>query len=143
MQKTDVNPVEAKQLLDNRENYIYLDVRTPAEFEAGHVPGAINVSFADIDPASGQMQARPEFLGEVQAKFPRDSKFIVGCKSGGRSAYASEMLRSYGYANVLNMVGGFGGVTGRHGEIEEPGWSTLGYPVEKETPGGTTNPNTH
>jgi rhodanese-related sulfurtransferase len=143
MQKTDIDPQEAKRLLDAKENYIYLDVRTPAEFETGHVPGATNISFANIDPATGRMHASPDFMPEAEAKFLRDARLIVGCKSGGRSAYASEFLRRSGYTHVFNMVGGFGGVMGQGGQVEEPGWTTLGYPVQKGASPATTKPVPH
>lgn len=131
MQQTDIHPQDAKKLLDEKRGYVYLDVRTPAEFEAGHVPGAINVSFADMHAGTGKMEVRPDFLPQTKVRIPRDAKVIVGCRSGGRSARACEVLRREGYTNVLNMVGGFGGVVGPGGNVEEPGWTTLGYPVEK------------
>ncbi len=130
MGKTEVTPNEAKSLLEANQGYIYLDVRTAEEFEAGRPPGAMNIPLAEIDPSTGRMELNPGFQNDVGAKIPRNAKLIVGCKSGGRSARACEMLRQEGYTHVLNMVGGFGGVAGPGGKIVEPGWSTLGYPVE-------------
>ena len=130
MQKTEVTPDEAKKLLD-AERYIYLDVRTPAEFEEGHVPSAINVPVAQLDQGTGRMEPSPDFVAQISARLPRDAKLIVGCRSGGRSAHACQILRSQGYTHALNMVGGFGGVTDQTGRLVQPGWTTLGYPVEK------------
>ena len=130
MNKSDVTAQEAQELLDSNSGYIYLDVRSVSEFEAGRPPGAINIPIAEPD-ATGQMAINPNFVQSVDAKIPRDAKVIVGCKSGGRSAMACEIMRGAGYYRVMNMLGGFGGVTGRDGEIVEPGWSTSGYPIEK------------
>ncbi len=43
-----ITPEQAKELLDSNQGYVYLDVRTVPEFEAGHVPGAKNVPGARI-----------------------------------------------------------------------------------------------
>lgn len=131
MRKTEVTPDEAKRLLEGHDGYIYLDVRSVPEFEEGRPPGAINIPIAEPDATTGQMELNPEFLHVVQLRIPHDAKVIVGCRSGGRSARACDILRDKGYTNVVNMVGGFGGVAGPGGQIVEPGWSTSGYPVEK------------
>jgi rhodanese-related sulfurtransferase len=131
MKKTDVTAAEARELLDSNAGYVYLDVRSVPEFEAGRPAGAINIPIAEPNPVTGQMEFNLSFLHVVEAKIPHGAKVIVGCKSGGRSASACEILRGEGYINVMNMLGGFGGVAGRGGEIIEPGWTTAGYPVEE------------
>lgn len=130
MNTTDVAPDRARALLEQDSGYTYLDVRTVEEFEAGRPPDSVNIPIAEINPASGRMEPNPTFLKVVETKFPRDAHLIVGCKSGGRSARAADMLRAAGYTRVINMVGGFSGVPGHGSEMMEPGWSTLGYPVE-------------
>lgn len=130
MTVTDITPDKVRQLLEHDGKYAYLDVRTVEEFSAGRPPGAFNIPLGEINPATGRMEANPGFLQVVQSKFPTDAQLIVGCKSGGRSARAADMLRAAGYRNVINMVGGFSGVPGHGSEMVEPGWSTLGYPVE-------------
>ena len=67
-----------------------LDVRTPEEFAAGHVPGARNL------PVQG-LVAR---IGELG---PRDVPVVVYCRSGARSASAASMLRQAGYAEVIDV----------------------------------------
>lgn len=130
MNKTDVTAEEARRLLNSNSGYIYLDVRSVPEFEAGRPPGAINIPIVEPNTATGQMEFNPNFVHVVDMKIPHDAKVIVGCKSGGRSAMACEILRREGYSNVMNMLGGLGGVIGRDGEVVEPGWSRSGYPVE-------------
>lgn len=63
---------------------LLLDVRTPAEFKDGHVPRALNVPVQELS-------AR---LAEVG---PRTRPIVVYCRSGGRSAMASQILQGAGY----------------------------------------------
>lgn len=122
-------PEEAKRLLDSRESYVYVDVRTVEEFTEGHVPGALNIP-AFTKPAGGEMVANDAFLSVLQSQVPKDAKVIVGCRSGGRSARAQKMMAEAGYKNVTNMDGGFVGKTDAAGNVTMPGWSKLGYPTE-------------
>jgi rhodanese-related sulfurtransferase len=106
----------------------YLDVRSIPEFEQGHPEGAVNVPLMHLDPATGQMQPNPQFLDVVRANFATDASLVVGCKMGGRSQKASEMLASAGYRDVANVRGGWGGAP-QHGHT---GWVQAGLPVERE-----------
>lgn len=132
MQVHQITPEDTKRLLESKQ-WTYLDVRTVPEFYQGHVPGSINIPVAEISPASGRMEFNPNFLVAVQSRFPVDAKLILGCKSGGRSMSACEVLMSAGYTNVRNIDGGFGGVTDGSGQMIQEGWSTLGYPIERGT----------
>lgn len=125
-----VTPEEAKRLLDGG-GVVYLDVRTVPEFVNGHAPSAVNIPVAEMNPQTGRMELNEKFLGIVAANIPPDAQLIVGCKSGGRSTTACEMLAQAGYKNLHNLVGGFGGVTDPTGQIVQEGWSTLGYPIER------------
>lgn len=127
----EISPEEAKRLLEGRKTCVYLDVRTVAEYVAGHPPGALNVPLMEVDPRSGQMELNEAFLSVVRGSIPCDSRVIVGCQSGGRSAMATQMMLEAGYKSVTNMAGGFGGVVDYSGQVLYDGWSTLGYPVER------------
>jgi rhodanese-related sulfurtransferase len=98
-------PDEVKKLL-NAGSHKYLDVRTPAEYNTGHVDGATNVPvMLNVD---GTMAPNAEFLAQVEAKFPKkDTALVVGCKSGRRSAAAIEKMSVVGYTNLTNMTGGY------------------------------------
>jgi rhodanese-related sulfurtransferase len=137
MSVAEVTPVEASRLFA-AGGYVYLDVRTVPEFANGHPPSALNVPIAEINPATGQMERNARFLPVVRAAISRDARLIVGCKSGGRSAAACEVLHEAGYRDLRNMVGGFGGVTDETGQVLQDGWSTLGYPVERGGRDGTS-----
>ena len=126
----NVNPNQAKELLDGGEGWIYVDVRTEAEFAAGHPEGALNVPIAVGTPP--RMQVNPDFLAVVKANFKKDAKLLLGCASGARSAKACEVLVNAGYANLVNMSCGFHGSRSVLGRAE-PGWSALGLPTATTT----------
>jgi rhodanese-related sulfurtransferase len=117
-----VTPQEAKTLMD--EGYVYVDVRSIPEFEKGHPAGAYNVPLLHFGPAG--MSPNPEFTAVMEQRFAKDSKLIIGCKMGGRSAQASQRLEAMGYTNVVDQMGGFEGQPGN------PGWSPVGLPVATE-----------
>ena len=76
-----ITPEQARQLMQQRA--VLWDVRTPAEYAAGHIPGARNVS---LDRLEEQMPALPSNGRPV----------IVYCRSGRRSAMAAELLARAG-----------------------------------------------
>src|SRR6185295_4530775 len=124
----EINAQEAYDLLQSDPELIYLDVRSVPEFEAGHAAGAINIPLMHFAPGAG-MSPNPDFSAVVDAVLAKDAKIVVGCKTGGRSARACELMSQMGFANVTNIRGGFGGLTDNTGRLVEPGWSTLGLPA--------------
>src|SRR2546430_1826883 len=101
-----VSPVEAKKLVDE-QGYVYLDVRSEPEYFGGHPTGAHNVPLMNAGPQG--MAPNPDFLAVVQALYPKDTKLVVGCKAGGRSLRAAEMMAGAGYTNVIDQRAGFDG----------------------------------
>lgn len=73
---------------------VILDVRSPAEFAAGHVEGAVN-----IDVESGDFGTRIETL-------PKDSTYAVYCRSGRRSTLATDQMSKAGFSSLVNLDGG-------------------------------------
>ena len=132
-----ITPQEASELLSGATGHVYLDVRSVAEFSAGHPVSAKNVPILEFDPDSGRWLPNERFLDVIEANFTKDTKIIVGCKSGGRSASACQVLVASGYKNLWNMDGGFAGRTEAGGRVAKPGWSTLGLPVEQDAPEGS------
>jgi rhodanese-related sulfurtransferase len=127
----EITAEEAKRRLQGPERWIYLDVRTVAEFVAGHPPGAWNVPVAEVNPALGRMEFNESFLEVVGAALPKDARILVGCRSGGRSEMACRVMLDAGYRDVVNVHGGFAGMENARGEIVVEGWSTLGFPIER------------
>ncbi|MEK6299552.1 MAG: rhodanese-like domain-containing protein [Acidobacteriota bacterium] len=123
----EIGAQEAHDLLQSDPEFIYLDVRSIPEFEAGHAVGAINIPLMHFSPGVG-MSPNPDFPAVAEAVLAKDAKIVVGCKTGGRSARACEVMSQMGFTDVTNMRGGFGGLTDNTGRLVEPGWSTLGLP---------------
>ena len=123
-------PPEAHAALAADPAAVYLDVRTEAEFEAGHPAGARNVPVVFVDPATRQPTPNPDFVATVERTIPRTAKLLVGCQSGGRSARACELLAQAGFTDLINVRGGFGGARDQSGRVVVPGWREAGLPVE-------------
>jgi phage shock protein E len=113
------------------EGGVYLDVRSSVEFAQGHPAHALNIPFFEPDEDTGIMQPNPDFLRVVQAVVPAETRLFVGCQAGGRSARAVQVLESYGFINLTNVRGGFGGSNDPAGRVE-PGWVASGLPVEAD-----------
>lgn len=74
---------------------VIIDVRDKEEWEAGHIPGAENLTRGTIEL-------------DIEEKVPDpNAMIIVHCGGGGRSALAAESLQRMGYKNVRSMAGGF------------------------------------
>lgn len=81
---------EAHELVE-KQNAFLLDVRTPEEFAAGHVPGAVNIP----------VQVLATRMNEV----PKNRPVVVYCRSGVRSANAAKMLSDAGYTKLYDLGG--------------------------------------
>lgn len=80
-----------KKMLDSGATLI--DVRTPAEFAQGALPGALNIPLQTIPGAS--------------SRFDSDDTLLVYCRSGSRSMFAQQYLQRMGFNNVHN-IGAYG-----------------------------------
>jgi rhodanese-related sulfurtransferase len=87
----NVSSEEAKQLIDSNE-VVVLDVRTPEEYEEGHIPNSILVPVQELE-------FRLNELG-------KEENYLVVCRSGNRSTQASEILINNKFTNIYNMTGG-------------------------------------
>jgi rhodanese-related sulfurtransferase len=121
-----VTPAEAHAMMTKQEA-VYVDVRTVAEFDAGHPTGAYNVPLM-IDGPSGR-GPNADFLSAMQGLFAVDRQLVIGCQAGVRSARASALLEGAGYTNVLDQSAGWGGAADAFGRITTPGWKASGLPV--------------
>jgi len=88
------------------EAFALIDVRTPEEYQAGHVPGAKLIT---LNTLPVQLDA-----------FPKQGDVFLICRSGARSAQAADYLaRQCGYSNMINIEGG------------TMAWTQAGYPIDK------------
>ncbi len=93
-----------KQGKNTKIPFVFVDVRTPEEYKAGHIPGAVNIPVSEI---KGRMN-----------EVPKDKQVYVYCHSGKRAAKASAILAKAGFS-VENIPESM------------QGWKAAGYPVEK------------
>ncbi len=84
----NISSAEARALV--RDGARLVDVRSPGEFAAGHIDGALNLPVAEI----------VHRVGEIG---PPDKPVVLYCASGVRSAAAARMLKSKGFADVRNL----------------------------------------
>ncbi|HHW36688.1 MAG TPA: rhodanese-like domain-containing protein [Bacillales bacterium] len=90
----DVN--EAKQLIE--QGITVIDVRTPQEYGEGHIPDAKLIPLQEIETRLNE--------------FSEDEQYLIVCRSGNRSAQASEILVQNGMKQIYNMTGGMNEWTG-------------------------------
>lgn len=86
--RPDVGGAEARRLVEDGARLV--DVRTPGEFSAAHLPHAVNVP----------LDALERRLGEIG---PKDGPVVVYCASGARSAQAKRVLAKHGFTAVRNL----------------------------------------
>jgi rhodanese-related sulfurtransferase len=98
-----ITPLDYQLDFGESTAHLLIDVRTPEEFDSGHIQDAINIS----------VETLPDRLTEV----PGDLPIVVYCRSGNRSATAARILVSAGYQPVYDLGG-----------IQT--WIAEGYPVE-------------
>lgn len=96
---------ELKDRLDRGEVDV-LDVRQPAEWSAGHVPGAVHITGAEL----------PDRHDELTGPRP----VAVTCGSGYRSSVAASLLAHHGHREVVNVTGGM------------TAWNNAGYPLTSD-----------
>lgn len=125
-------PDKAKEILDSDPNTAYLDVRSVPEFIQGHAEGAINIPLMHFDMEKGEMTPNPEFLEVVQAVLSQEKTYVVGCKAGGRSQKACEILSGLGYEEIYNINGGL------EGNENQKGWKELDLPVSTDNSEGVS-----
>lgn len=112
-----ISPAEAYEKM-TKEGFTYVDVRRPDEFAAGHPKDALNIPTGDT------------FVADMSARFAKDAKLILGCRTGNRSLKAQNLLIAAGFTNVLEQRAGWDGAKGSFGETVEDGWKKLGLPSE-------------
>jgi rhodanese-related sulfurtransferase len=121
-------PPDAKREIDSGQVRL-IDVRDAERYEAGHLPGAINLPSGE-GARDAHDAAYPEAIQEAGAS--PDDRVILVCGEGNRSARTADALRNaHGFTNVASVIGG------------SKLWSELGYPIEGEVTVGEEEAETH
>ena len=95
-----ISQEEAREIMENEDGYLIVDVRRQDEYDAGHILGAILIPNEEI------LTERPPQLPDL------DQVLLVYCRSGRRSKEAAQKLADMGYTHVYE----FGGIIDWTGE---------------------------
>lgn len=76
------------------ENAVLIDVRTPDEFNGGHIDKAINIDVSN-----------PEFKNKI-LKLDKSLAYFLYCLSGSRSSMALQIMKNIGIYNIYDLYGG-------------------------------------
>lgn len=105
---THIDPEEFKRVKNADPQALFLDVRTPEEYNSHHLHEAINIDFYEQDFS--------QKVGELD----KDKTYLVYCQSGGRSSSAVEEMQKMGFTHVVGLKGGI------------LGWELSGMMTEEE-----------
>ena len=89
----DITVQELKTKIDNKEDFVFIDVREPHEYEEQNL-GAKLIPLGDVLANVSELEAFKE------------KEIIIHCRSGARSGTAQQLLQSEGFTNVRNVLGG-------------------------------------
>jgi rhodanese-related sulfurtransferase len=81
-------------LFDSSRYWNFIDVRTPAEYTDAHINNAVNIDVT-----------APDFVQNID-KLDKNAYYIVYCRTGNRSAQASEIMLEHGFIHIVNMTSG-------------------------------------
>lgn len=94
------------ELISTDESVVLIDMRTPAEFNDGHIAGATNIDFESGD------------FDDRIADLDPEATYAIYCRSGNRSGQALDRMKSAGFTQVTNLDGG------------TTDWTAAGLPLE-------------
>lgn len=99
-------------VVKNPNGAMILDVREPAEFAAGHVPGAVNIP-------RGVLEFRIYKALGYPKKVDTSRKIYVQCQTGGRASFAAASLKQIGFKNPIAVI------------VNMAAWEKAGHPWVK------------
>lgn len=97
---------DVNKMMSGKTKYVILDVRTPGEFNSGHIKGAINIDVNQMD------------VYTKIDKLDKNAKYIVYCRTQNRSQVVGNYMISKGFKEVYKMQDGI------------VGWLANGFPTE-------------
>lgn len=103
---THVGPKQAQQLISDKK-VLVLDLRTPKEFNAGHIAGATNIDFL-----------APDFEERVKG-LDKTKPYLIHCAVGGRSSHSLPTFKRQQFQSIYHLDGGI------------QAWEKAGLPVQK------------
>lgn len=106
----NITPEKAFSLVNenkNNSNFVILDVRTPNEYEDGHLESSKNIDYKSND------------FKKVIEEMDKTKTYILYCRSGVRSVKSYDIMKKLNFADVYNIEGGI------------KGWMKKGLPIVK------------
>jgi rhodanese-related sulfurtransferase len=101
----NITACDAKEMIKGGHVFL-LDVRTPAEFKAAHIEGAVLIPFKNVPSHDPVILPDEMLLPASLSEVPEDKPVIVYCFSGGRSINATKLLVKNGNTDVYNVEHG-------------------------------------
>ncbi len=105
-----VSAKEAADLIDKHDgdsDFAVLDIRTPGEFQSGHLKNAILIDFYS------------QTFADQLSRLDKEKKFLIYCRSGNRSARSLEIFKKLKFQKIYHMANGIST------------WNSEGFPVVK------------
>jgi rhodanese-related sulfurtransferase len=91
----EINIEQYKQMVASKDPHLLIDIREESEWASGHVAGAMQLGKGIIER-------------DIETKVPRkDTKLVLYCGGGFRSALSADALRQMGYSNAISLDGGW------------------------------------
>lgn len=99
-----IHEVQPGDLAHGTGNAVVIDVREPAEFETGHIPGSINIPRGVLE---FEVDAHPAVAHVSDpALSHKERPILVVCRTGGRAALSALNLQRLGFTDVRSIAGG-------------------------------------
>lgn len=89
---SDMSAADAEKFIAQAQDAVVIDVRTPSEYQSGHIPGAKLIPLDEIETRYSEI--------------PKAETILVVCQGGTRSAAACEILSEKGFVNLVNISDG-------------------------------------
>ena len=109
----EISLEELRSRLESKPAFTLLDVREGEEFRAGHIPGAVNVPLARLLDTLVPLDGGPDGGSEGSTDdvtLDPERPTLVYCAGGYRSSVAASLMRSRGFADVVDVIGGYDAV---------------------------------
>ncbi len=90
-----ISAEELHDMINEKQNFVLLDVRAPLEFAESQIEGAVNIPVADLRTRYNELDP--------------DQTTVIICSSGNRSSLGASILKQHGFKDVINLAGGMTG----------------------------------
>ncbi|XP_041817787.1 thiosulfate:glutathione sulfurtransferase [Chelmon rostratus] len=106
---------QLKTMLSNHDVQLF-DVRNPEEYQAGHIPDAVNIPLGNLEESLRLSPERFQQKFEARAPGKNDDNIVFHCRSGKRSSTALDIARQLGFSKARHYKGGYSEWAEREGK---------------------------